>query len=149
MFNILEKIKKDSFEKSSNEDKATLITSLMIECAKSDDNFSEEEIGLIKNILKKKLELSEEETDKCFNDAIEQSDKSVEIYSLTKEIRDNFSKEEILIMFEYLWQIILSDEIVDDFEASMMTKLTGLFHLTGQESSESKENARALINKKI
>ena len=55
MFSILEKIKKDSFEKSSNEDKAILITSLMIECAKSDDNFSEEEIGLIKNILKKKL----------------------------------------------------------------------------------------------
>ena len=76
------------------------------------------------------------------------SDNSVEIYSLTKDIRENFSKEEILIIFEYLWEIILSDEIIDDFEASMMTKLTGLFHLTGKESAQA-NSAKESINKKI
>ena len=33
---------------------------------------------------------------------------NVEIYSLTKDIRDNFSKEEILTIFEYMWAVMLS-----------------------------------------
>ena len=52
---------------------------------------------------------------------------SIEIYSLTKEIRDNFDKDEILFIFELLWKIILSDGIIDDFESSAMTKLTDYF----------------------
>ena len=149
MFPILKKIKNNSFQEASYEDKAILITSLMIECAKSDENFTEKEGKLIKSILKKKLKLNEEEVNNCYSESIKISDNSVEIYSLTKDIRENFSKEEILIIFEYLWEIILSDEIIDDFEASMMTKLTGLFHLTGKESAQARNSAKESINKKI
>ena len=49
-------------------------------------------------------------------------------------------------IFEYLWKIILSDGIVDDFESSMMTKLTGLFHLSGKESADAKNNAKESLN---
>mgnify|MGYP001331505893 CR=1 FL=1 len=54
-----------------------------------------------------------------------------------------------LKLIEVLWEIILSDEIIDDFEASMMTKLTGLFHLTGKESAQARNSAKESINKKI
>ncbi len=146
MLNVFSKIKEKNFEEVSNGDKAIMITSLLIECAKSDENFSEKEENLIKNILKRKLHLDDFDADKCFDDSKKASEKSVEIYSLTKDIRDNFSKEEIIIIFEYLWQIILSDGVIDDFEASMMSKLTGLFHLTGMESSQAKTNAKTLLN---
>ena len=144
MISIFRKIKEEniSFEDFSNQEKAVLITSLMIECAKSDGLFSENEEILIKNILRNKLHLDEDEANKCLNESKNNSNESVEIYSLTKDIRENFSKEEILLIFEYLWQIILADDIVDDFEASMMTKLTGLFHLTGQENAVARQNAK-------
>ena len=66
---------------------------------------------------------------------------NVEIYSLTKDIRDNFSKEEILTIFEYMWSVILADGKIDDFEAALMSKLVGLFHLTGKESADAKNKA--------
>ncbi len=146
MFQIFQKIKEKKFSEVSNHDKAILISSMMVECAKIDDSFAEKEKKLIIDILIKKLHLTESEAMDCFDKSIKASEQSVEIYSLTKDIRDNFSKEEILIIFEYLWQIILSDNIIDDFEASMMTKLTGLFHLTGKESAEAKRNAKILLN---
>ena len=146
MLDIFLQSKNKNFEDISNMDKAIMITSLMIECAKSDDNFSDSEKNLIKKILQNKLHLSNDEVDNCFENSQIVSKNSVEIYSLTKEIRDNFSKEEVLLIFEFLWQIILSDGLVDDFEASMMTKLTGLFHLTGRESSEARNNAKASLN---
>ncbi len=150
MISFLKKIKEtNSFDDINNLDKAVLITSLMIECANTDGSFSEKEKSLIKNILRSKLHLNDDEAERCFVESVNSSNESVEIYSLTKEIRDNFSKEEILIIFQYLWEIILSDDVIDDFEASMMTKLTGLFHLTGKENAEAKESAKMSLEKKI
>tara|TARA_B100000963_G_scaffold126470_1_gene110390 strand:+ start:52 stop:501 length:450 start_codon:yes stop_codon:yes gene_type:complete len=148
MFAIFEKLKNENFktEELSEIDKAILISTLLVECARSDDNFSDTEKEQIKNILKNKLHLDSSEVEKCFETANESSKESIEIYSLTKEIRDNFNKEEILFIFELLWKIILSDGIIDDFESSMMTKLTGLFHLTGKENAEAKKNAQIALN---
>jgi len=148
MFDIFEKLKKENLntKEFSNIDKAILISTLLVECAKSDDNFTDTETDQIKTILKNKLHLDPSEVEMCFETATKSSQKSIEIYSLTKEIRDNFNKEEILIIFELLWKIILSDGIIDDFESAMMTKLTGLFHLTGKENAEAKKSAQIALN---
>ena len=148
MFAIFEKLKNDNLktQELSSIDKAILISTLLVECARSDDNFTDTEKEQIKKILKNKLHLDSSEVEQCFETANESSEKSIEIYSLTKEIRDNFDKEEILFIFELLWKIILSDGIIDDFESSMMTKLTGLFHLTGKENAEAKKNAQIALN---
>ena len=148
MFAIFEKLKKDDFktQELTSIDKAILISTLLVECARSDDNFTDKEKEQIKKILKNKLHLDSSEVEQCFETANESSEKSIEIYSLTKEIRDNFDKDEILFIFELLWKIILSDGVIDDFESSMMTKLTGLFHLTGKENAEAKKNAQTALN---
>ena len=148
MFAIFEKLKSEDLktQELSSIDKAILISTLLVECARSDDNFTDTEKEQIKKILKNKLHLDSSEVDKCFETANESSEKNIEIYSLTKEIRDNFDKDEILFIFELLWKIILSDGIIDDFESSMMTKLTGLFHLTGKENAEAKKNAQTALN---
>ena len=148
MFAIFEKLKKDNLktQELTSIDKAILISTLLVECARSDDNFTDKEKEQIKKILKNKLHLDASEVEKCFETANESSEKNIEIYSLTKEIRDNFNKDEILFIFELLWKIILSDGVIDDFESSMMTKLTGLFHLTGKENAEAKQNAQSALN---
>ncbi len=151
MLSIFQKLKdeKPTFQELNGLDKAVLISSLMIECAKVDDSFDQKEHALIKSLLKQKLHLTDEETENCFTESLKSSSESVELYSLTKDIRENFSKEEIIIIFEYLWQIILVDHKIDDFEHSMMTKLTGLFHLTGKENAEAKKNAESYLKNNI
>ncbi len=131
------KIKEDV----SIDEKNILTTSLLIECAKQDNDFSDEEIKKIKNLIQHKLNVSQEKLDTIFDSALEMTQGNVEIYSLTKDIRDNFSKEEILTIFEYMWSVILADGKVDDFESALMRKLVGLFHLTGKESSDAKNKA--------
>ena len=95
----------------------------------------------IKNLLNTKLKIEKENIDSIFDNALEITQNSVEIYSLTKDIRDNFNKDEILEIFEYMWSVVLADGKVDDFEAALMSKLVGLFHLTGKESSDAKKRA--------
>ena len=145
MFFNFSKNQKKEVSSLSERNKIVMVSSLLIECAQSDETFSDHEKILIKAIIKK-TKINDMEVEKIFNEALKITKESVEIYSLTKEIRDNFSKDEILDIFQYLWQIILSDEYIDDYEASLMTKLTGLFHLTGKESADAKQKARELFN---
>ena len=142
MIPFLKKFKNEhSTHDATENEKNILITSLLIECAKGDYNFSDQEISKIKDLIKKKLKIDQSKVNLIFDEAFEMGKENVEIYSLTKDIRDNFNKEEILDIFEYMWSVVLADGKVDDFEAALMTKLVGLFHLTGKESAEAKKRA--------
>ena len=142
MLPFLKKFKKEhSTEDISDNEKNILITSLLIECAKGDYDFSDQEILKIKDLIKKKLKIEKSKINLIFDKALEMVEENVELYSLTKDIRDNFDKEEILQIFEYMWSVVLADGKIDDFEAALMSKLVGLFHLTGKESAEAKKKA--------
>jgi uncharacterized tellurite resistance protein B-like protein len=148
MLNFLEKFKNDKTELTgaTSEEKNILIASLLIECAKEDGDFSEDEIIKIKSLLNTKLNINGNDVNAIFDAALEITQDNVEIYSLTKDIRDNFSHEEILKIIEYMWAVMLADGHVDDFEAALMRKIIGLFHLTGKDSSIAKENALNSLN---
>ena len=142
MLPFLKKFKKEhNTENISDNEKTILITSLLIECAKGDYDFSEQEISKIKDLIKNKLKIGQSEINSIFDKALEMVEENVELYSLTKDIRDNFSKEEILEIFEYMWSVVMADGKIDDFEAALMSKLVGLFHLTGKESADAKKKA--------
>ena len=142
MLPFLKKFKKEhNTEDISDNEKNILITSLLIECAKGDYDFSDQETLKIKDLIKKKLKIDKSKINLIFDKALEMVEENVELYSLTKDIRDNFDKEEILQIFEYMWSVVLADGKIDDFEAALMSKLVGLFHLTGKESAEAKKKA--------
>ena len=142
MLPFLKKFKKENnTEDVSDNEKNILITSLLIECAKGDYDFSNQEISKIQDLIKKKLKLDQSKINLIFDKALETVEENVELYSLTKDIRDNFNKEEILEIFEYMWTVVLADGKIDDFEAALMSKLVGLFHLTGKESADAKKKA--------
>ena len=88
MLNFLKKFKKTrlTWLKRQVKKKVILITSLLIECAKEDGDFSEEEILKLKIFLIQNLDIKKENIDSIFDSALEISQESVEIYSLTKDI---------------------------------------------------------------
>lgn len=147
MLSIFKNLKenKGNIDSASDEEKGIMITTLLVEAAKSDDEFADEEITKIKKIVSNKLHFDEELTNSIFDKALETSQDSIELYSLTKDIKENFTKDEILNIFVYLWKVILSDGVIDDYESGLIRNLTGLFHLTGKEVAETKATAEELI----
>lgn len=147
MLNIFKSIKenKGNIESATDEEKGVMITTLLVEAAKSDDAFDEKEITKIKRIISNKLHFDVELADVIFDKAVETAQDNIELYSLTKDIKENFTKDEILNIFVYLWKVILSDGVIDDYESGLIRNLTGLFHLTGKEVAETKVTAEKLI----
>ena len=126
-------------------DKNFLIASILIECGYEDGDLSENEKLRISKILEKKLSLSTEDVNNIIQDALENNKKTVEIYSLIRDLREKLPHDEILTLFISMWEIVLIDDNIDDFEAALMRKLVGLFHITDRESAEARKQAEKNI----
>tara|TARA_B100000989_G_scaffold290740_1_gene264263 strand:+ start:327 stop:773 length:447 start_codon:yes stop_codon:yes gene_type:complete len=144
MFNLFNKGQKLVIKDLNNDDKNSLIASILIECGYEDGNLSEEEKLRISLILEKKLKLPNADVNKIIQDALDNKNKSVEIYSLIRDLREKLPHDEILNLFVSMWEVILIDNNIDDFEAALMRKLVGLFHITDRESADARK--KALIN---
>ncbi len=121
---------KDIFNKTedSNNKKDDLIkiSSLLIYAAKIDENYSDKEKNIIKNFLNSiNANINSDEIIKL---AEKEEQNSNQILNFTKEIKKNsldFKKK----IIETLWQIILSDEKADMYEATLMRRISGLLYL--------------------
>ena len=69
MLNILKNLKekKGHIESASDEEKGIMITTLLVEAAKSDDEFADEEIIKIKKIISNKLHFDQQLTNSIFD----------------------------------------------------------------------------------
>tara|TARA_B100000242_G_C42856036_1_gene397419 strand:- start:49 stop:498 length:450 start_codon:yes stop_codon:yes gene_type:complete len=130
----------------SSDDKNLLVACILIEGAKSDDLLLDEEVNSIKKILSTKLNLENNDVEILFSKALNEVNSSVEIYSMTRDIKNKFSHEQILELFEDLWEIIIIDEFIDDYEAALMSKLSGLLGITSKESSDAKNKVLNKLN---
>ena len=126
-------------------DKNFLIASILIECGYEDGDLSENEKLRISKILEKKLSLSTADVNNIIKEALDNKNNTVEIYSLIRSLREQLPHDEILTLFISMWEIVLIDDKVDDFEAALMRKLVGLFHITDRESAEARQQAEKNI----
>ena len=114
---------KKNINQLQKKEQIDLIACLLIEVAKSDDSFDESELIKIKDILRRNKAYSDDkQIDDIIDKALDDTSNSVEMYSLTKEIRDTFDHEQILELFQFMWEIILVDNEIDDFETGLIRK---------------------------
>ena len=88
-------------------------SSLLIEVALSDKDFDEEEITSMKEILKTTHGISDETINELVSNAKQTVDESTSLYSYTREVNDNFSYDDKLLLLQSLWDIAYADGNVD------------------------------------
>ena len=140
----------DIFKKNKlggNEDKNLYVNigALLINVAKVDENYSEQEKEIIKKTL---LELGLSKTH--LNDVFEKSEEveknSNQILEFTKEIKNKDEDFKIKII-EALWKIIYADGVSDMYEMSLMRRLTGLIYLDSKIVGNIKNKIKNSFNK--
>ena len=136
--NITSKDKKEDMYEGEDV-KAVII--LLLEACQIDGDTGKAELDYIKKLLVNKFSFTPDKAKENLLEALEKSDERIEIFSQIKIILNEMDHEERIDVIEMMWGVILSDGIVDDFEANLMRRMNGLLYVSGAESASAKQRA--------
>ena len=114
---------------------------LLLEACQIDGDTDKIELEYIKKLLINKFNFTPDQAEKNLIEALEKSDERIEIFSQIKIILNEMNHEERIDVIEMMWGVILSDGIIDDFEANLMRRMNGLLYVYGEESALAKQRA--------
>ena len=137
----------DTTEEERNED-IDILSGLMIEAAYTDGTISQEEINKISSSLINIFKEDPHLVEKSLSRALENKDNSLSLYFYTSKLNKSFSDEKKVLLIEVLWEVILSDNKVHDFETNLIRRLAGLLYISDVECGNAKKRASKKINTK-
>ena len=140
--NITSKDKKEN-EYEGEDIQAVII--LLLEACQIDGDTGKAELEYIKKLLVNKFSFTPDQAERNLLEALEKSDERIEIFSQIKIILNEMDHEERIDVIEMMWGVILTDGIVDDFEANLMRRMNGLLYVSGAESASAKQRALSQI----
>ena len=150
MLNLLKNFfEKNEFSKVESNNNLEILCGLMIEAANSDGNIDSDEINKIKKILINIFKEDKEEVELTLNNAIQNSNNSKSLFFYTSKINKNYSEEKKLLLIETLWEIVLSDGKLHDYETSLIRRLAGLLYISDVNSGNARKKALDKIRTSI
>ncbi len=143
MINLLKNIlsNKNSLEHKDENKNLELLSGLMIEAANTDGKIDNDELSKIKSSLVNIFEEDSKEVDLVLTEAINNKNNSKSLHYYTSYINKNFTAEKKLHLIEVLWEIILSDGEIHDFESNLIRRLAGLLYISDVNSGNARERA--------
>lgn len=111
---------------------------LLLEMAHTDDEFHDMEAVLVRDLLQRRFDLSEESTAELMQLAQQERQESLDLFQFARDINGSFSSEEKRELMETLWRIIYADGVLDKYEDYLVRKLATLLRLSHREMIEAK-----------
>ena len=149
MINFLKKILND---KKSQEDKYSnknleLLSGLMIEAAYTDGKIDSSEINKIKLSLINVFAEESNEVNLILEKAIKNKNNSKSLHHYTSYINKNFDEDKKILLIQTLWEIVLSDGEIHDYESNLIRRLSGLLYISDVDSGNARKRALNNIKK--
>ncbi|MBI2423485.1 MAG: TerB family tellurite resistance protein [Candidatus Hydrogenedentes bacterium] len=111
---------------------------LLLEAARIDDEFTNDERRHILHAVRQRFELREEEAEELLEAAMEVRDESTDLFRFTAELNGRLTQQEKLAVLEEIWRIFYSDGTLDGHEDHLAHKLRNLLNLNHPQMIESK-----------
>ena len=136
---------KDSGEEEYKGEDIQAVIVLLLEACQIDGETDNVEIEYVTNLLINKFNFTKSEAEENINKTLKNNAERIEIFSQIKIILNEMDHNERIEVIEMMWGVILSDGVIDDFEANLMRRMNGLLYVSGIESAEAKERATSKI----
>ena len=124
-----------------------ILAGLMIEAADTDGNISHDEVNKISLSLINIFKEDPKEVEMTLSKALDDKDNSRSLHYYTSKLNKSFSHEKKLLLIEVLWEVILADNEIHDFESNLLRRLAGLLYISDIECGNAKKRANSKVNK--
>lgn len=114
---------------------------LLVHASKVDGEEREEETERLHELIRSKFELTQAQADDLVSRGRESDEQAVDLYRHTRVLTDNLGPEGRAGIVEMLWEIVLSDKVLDDYEANLVWRVAELLRVSTRE--------RVLLRKQV
>jgi len=142
--NIFQKTK--NLEENNSVEDLKILCGLMMEAANSDGTITQNEVNKISSILIEIFKEDPLEVEKALTTALKYSNEQQSLHFFTSKINKTFADKKKLLLIETLWEIILVDGVVHDFESNLVRRLAGLLYISDVSCGNAKNKALGKIN---
>ena len=115
---------------------------LMVEIARADHEFSEDEFETLLTLISRHFGLSAEDATQLANEATEVAEDAVSAHEFTKELHGHLSEKEKADVVSLLWQVAYADGRLDKYEDSLVLKISDLLYVSRGKVMQLKHDAR-------
>lgn len=121
------------------------VGALLVEAAKMDDAFDDDERAAIRDLLAQRFELGDDGAQRLLTAAESKIDNANELYTLTRTIKDAFTHDDRVDFMQMLWEVAYADGTLHHYESNLMRRVAGLVHVTDRENGEARKRALARL----
>ena len=124
-----------------------LIGGILLEAAAIDGKIDDDEIDKINKSLINFLGTNEEKSTEIINKCIEKLNEGNSLHYFTSKINKEFEYNKKIELLEILWEIVLADGKIHDFESNLIRRLSGLLYIPDIDSGNVKKKVLTKINR--
>ena len=123
-----------------------LFCGIMIEAASIDGKIEQIEISKIKTTLVELFHENVKEVESTLSDCLAKINDSNSLHFFTSKINKLFSDKKKINLLEILWEIVLIDGKIHDYESNLIRRLAGLMYISDVNCGNAKKRAQEKIN---
>ena len=140
---IINFFKKSKLNQGTDEidDHLALISGMLVEAAAIDGKIDDSETSKIKEFLINFFKISAEKSDHIVDISLKKVNEPKELHYFTSKINKKFEYDEKIKLLEILWDIILTDGKIHDFESSLVRRLSGLLYISDVDCGNAKKRS--------
>ncbi len=118
---------------------------LLVEAARVDGHFGEDERRTVEVLLAQHLGLAAARVRELMQEAEAAADAATDWQGFTRVLNDSYEQDERLELVEMLWEVIERDGRVDTLEASLMRRVPALMYVSDRDNAEARQRVRARL----
>ncbi len=134
-------------QKNEKNEDLKILCGLMVEAANTDGIISNEEISKIKATLINIFNEKPIDVEQILKETITTKDEPKSLFFFTSKINKSFTEKKKFLLIETLWEIILSDNELHEFESNLIRRLAGLLYISDVSCGNAKKIAIENIKK--
>ena len=143
--NFFEQSKNETHEDNSKK-QLSLLCGLMLEAAQVDGKIDQIEIDKISKTLTENFQEDQSAVELELQNSLKEIDEPKSLHSFTSKLNKEFSNKKKDLLIETLWEIILLDGKVHEFESNLIRRLAGLLYISDVSCGNAKKRARMNLN---
>ena len=143
--NIIKQLKNDT-EETNSEGELNLLCGLMLEAAQIDGKVDQIEVDKISKILIEIFEEDQLQVEFELKKSLKKIDEPKSLHFYTSKLNKKFSNKKKELLIETLWEIILLDGKVHEFESNLIRRLAGLLYISDVSCGNARKRAQTNLN---